>query len=539
MAGPALELQWKIYDAERAEQRGDWAGAVSAYEAAAEIQAALASVQYSRVLMERVLGKSHDLGSRLAYARARIDDLRGAVAALENTRARLLMSNLARAAYQAAMTRGGYGPARPETSESVLRQLEEFERIRDSGEASTPENIIIRQQALSATQRRIAEDVRRVPGFEFFGLPQSADSVPGLLDKINIVYLFSTEYGGYALIHLGQKNSTLVPVPLPGATSEQVRDMAARFDSAVSQIYADWEPAARQIDEVCRWLGSVVVAPLLPVLDQNAVVKIAVVSCGWFSILPVHAAWIRDRGNRRYPLIDLGIAYIANAQVLRAVAALPKTRLGQEVLVVAEPPSARPALPASVEEAIAVQRMWPSSHRAWRKDEVLAAIPGCTLAHFATDATSLPGQPLKSSIAVAGDDSIEVHELMSVPFRSAPLCVLSACQTAAVGYTVPDEGTGLVSGLLSARARGVIAAMWPVEDAYTKVLMTLLHKGLREIPDGRIALSRAQSQMRGMTISEMRGIAPDMLDSGDFDGPPGSRPFENPLLWAGFCYTGA
>jgi hypothetical protein len=62
---------------------------------------------------------------------------------------------------------------------------------------------------------------------------------------------------------------------------------------------------------------------------------------------------------------------------------------------------------------------------------------------------------------------------------------------------------------------------------------------LREIPDGRIALSRAQSQMRGMTISEMRGIAPDMLDSGDFDGPPGSRPFENPLLWAGFCYTGA
>ena len=69
--------------------------------------------------------------------------------------------------------------------------------------------------------------------------------------------------------------------------------------------------------------------------------------------------------------------------------------------------------------------------------------------------------------------------------------------------------------------------------------MTLLHKGLQNIPDGQIALSRAQSQMRGMTISEIRGIAPEMLDSGDFDGSPVSRPFENPLLWAGFCYTGA
>jgi CHAT domain-containing protein len=192
-----------------------------------------------------------------------------------------------------------------------------------------------------------------------------------------------------------------------------------------------------------------------------------------------------------------------------------------------------------VREAIAVGRAWPASRRAWRKDEVLAAIPGCTLAHFATHATSLPGQPLNSAITVADGGSIKVHELMSVRFRSAPLCVLSGCETAGVGETVPDEGTGLVGGLLSARARGVIAAMWPVDDVATSVLMTLLHQGLRKIPDGRITLSRAQSRMRGMTISEMRRIVPDVLDSGGFDGPPGSRPFEHPFYWAGFCYTGA
>ena len=164
----------------------------------------------------------------------------------------------------------------------------------------------------------------------------------------------------------------------------------------------------KAIDDVCRWLGSAVVAPLLPVLDQNAVVNITLVSCGWFSVLPVHAAWILDRGNldgRRYPFIDRGVAYIPNAQVLRAVAALPQTRLAQDVLVVAEPrrQSRSPRLGGGGDRRrahVAVER------RAWRKDEVLPAIPGCTLAHFASHATSLPTQPLKSSIgSLAGTTS--------------------------------------------------------------------------------------------------------------------------------------
>ena len=102
----------------------------------------------------------------------------------------------------------------------------------------------------------------------------------------------------------------------------------------------DFQLAINAIDDVCRWLGSAVAAPLLPVLDQNLDLELTLVSCDWFSILPVHAAWIVDRGSlddRRFPLIDRRVAYIPNAQVLRAVAALPPARLAQDVLVVAEP----------------------------------------------------------------------------------------------------------------------------------------------------------------------------------------------------------
>src|SRR5690349_16734298 len=100
-------------------------------------------------------------------------------------------------------------------------------------------------------------------------------------------------------------------------------------------------------------------------------------------------------------------------------------------------------------------------------------------------------------------------------------------------------GTGLVSGLLSARARGVVASMWLVDDDATNVLMTLLHQGLRTLPDARAALSRAQTRMRRMTISDLREVAPDVLRGGDIQGPPASRPFQHPYYWSGFCYTGA
>jgi hypothetical protein len=460
------------------------------------------------------------------------------MAALENGRARLLTSKLARTAYRALAP----GRLLPESYQSVLDQVEQFELIRDSGLASTPEGMTIRQQALSASLQRMAEDVRQMPGFEHFGLPQTAASIRGLLGEVNIAYLFSTEHGGYALVHLGAKNGALVRVPLPDADAKELHQRASLFVSAVGWLEQNFEVALNTIDEVCRWLGSAVVGPLLPVLDPSPDLRLTLVPCDYLSLLPLHAAWVVDRGaldGRRFPLLERDVAYIPNAQVLRAVAALPPARLDRDVLVIAEPASADPELPASVAEAAAIKRVWPSSQRAWRKDDVLRAIPGCTLAHFATHATSLPGRPLRSSIDVADGAEIEVHELMSVPFRSAPLCVLSACETAAVGATVPDEGTGLVGGLLSARARGVVAAMWLVDDDATNVLMTLLHQGLRTLPDARVALSRAQSRMRRLTISDLRDLAPDVLASGEIQGPPTSRPFQHPYYWSGFCCTGA
>jgi len=82
-----------------------------------------------------------------------------------------------------------------------------------------------------------------------------------------------------------------------------------------------------------------------------------------------------------------------------------------------------------------------SSNRAWREPLDLAKP-----SEFGS-----PERPLRSSMEVADGDEIEVHELMSAPFRSSRLCSVGV-RRAAIGETVPEEGTGLVSALLSARA---------------------------------------------------------------------------------------
>lgn len=537
-AGPAKQLQWSVADAGVAERKGDWESAVRAYEAAAAIQDGLARVQGSRQLMERVLGPSHDLACRLAYARSQAGDIWGALAALENGRARLLMPKLARLAYRAAHRRSGERTGTLASYEAVWREVEEFEAIRDRGVADMPEGATSRGQRLSALGDEITARIRRLPGFEWFGLKESAHSMPRLLAGHDVVYMFHAEPGGRALVHLSSARGHLIDVPLPQATTARVTEMANRFREALGQLESSYGSALTELDVVCRWLGSAVVGPLIPALGNRTFRRLMIVPCAWFSILPVHSAWCMDNKGkgRRYPLIDIGTTYIPNMQAARALNSIPAADISRNVLVVSEPPSPRADLPASVEEGIAVTRAWPSSHTAWRKDDVLAAVPGCTLVHFAAHGLSRPDQPLRSGIQVAYGRWLEVHELMAVQFRSFPLCVLSACRTAAIGHTVPDEGTGLVSGLLSAGARGAVASMWPVDDFATRIFMTYFHNALSASRNVPAALRAAQHQLRSTTLSQL--AVADARELADDSSPRDSCPFEHPLFWAGFCYTG-
>jgi CHAT domain-containing protein len=93
-----------------------------------------------------------------------------------------------------------------------------------------------------------------------------------------------------------------------------------------------------------------------------------------------------------------------------------------------------------------------------------------------------------------------------------PLLALSACRSAEVAPLLGQEVFGLVTGLLGAGVRAVLAGLWPVADRETVLLMwRLYHQRLTHDLAG--ALARAQRE-------EL------------------ARPHASPLFWAAFALHG-
>ena len=105
--------------------------------------------------------------------------------------------------------------------------------------------------------------------------------------------------------------------------------------------------------------------------------------------------------------------------------------------------------------------------------------------------------------------------------------VLSACETAGIGRSAPDEGVGLPAAFLQAGAKGVIASTWPVFDE------------LEDLPgDTPLALSRAQAWLRAASRRALRDAARGYGMPEPELAAPGPAPYAHPFYWAAFGYTG-
>jgi CHAT domain-containing protein len=103
----------------------------------------------------------------------------------------------------------------------------------------------------------------------------------------------------------------------------------------------------------------------------------------------------------------------------------------------------------------------------------------------------------------AEDGYLYAYEVMQLE-RTAPLVVLSACETA-LGAKADGEGlVGLVRAFLAAGSRTVIASLWSVDDQATAALMRAFYEELRkgDAPDEALAAA----QRRAMD-GKLRGAA--------------------------------
>jgi CHAT domain-containing protein/tetratricopeptide (TPR) repeat protein len=204
------------------------------------------------------------------------------------------------------------------------------------------------------------------------------------------------------------------------------------------------------------------------------------------------------------------------------------------------------------------------------REEILKALPGRDVWHFATHGRFNLSAPLQSSLALGGNDFLTLEMLFETSGLGTPrLVVLSACESGLYDLnSFPDEFIGLACGFLQAGAAGVIATLWPVDDLSTTLLMGRFYEGyVGERLTPSAALRAAQLWLRDASRDDVFdtlsrwgesgrvssiGAMMDTIGNGAggsksvrgfalanaVDEAPSEVPFASPAYWGGLVHYG-
>lgn len=556
-----------------ATNRGAWLEAAEACGYALNATERLFRTQLSRQHKETWLSEAIGLPARAAYALARTGDPSGAVVALEGGRAMLLSETLERdrADLQrlADLGRGDLAERYRQAADRIAALERGDLGFGDMGRSRPDLPGEIRQAAGAEFAEAIAE-VRKVAGYErFLDSPTYAD-VCLTAGQYPLVYLAAAEAGGLALVVGGNQDAGTPKGPgsgepavvwLPGLTQDALRARAEAFSAAHEGRIADPAGWRGMLDTVTGWLWDTAMGQVLDALGTKR--RAVLVPAGLLGLLPLHAAWTKDPGRptgRRYALDEVLLTYAPNARTLLAAHQLARQLPADRLLAVDEPLPVRAApLPSAAHEVAAACAAFGTRSRHLRHEQasrhaVAGALDDARVLHLACHGRADLATPLNSGLVLAGDELLLLRELFASRL-SARLAVLSACETAVPGTTLPDEVVSLPTGLLQAGVAGVVASLWAVPDDRTMLLMVDFYEHWRR--NGRPpaeALRRAQRWLRDSSNGAKRDRFSAMLDQDDAWLPratieacfeaavlldPEDRSFADPTGWAAFCYIGA
>src|SRR5205085_833373 len=168
--------------------------------------------------------------------------------------------------------------------------------------------------------------------------------------------------------------------------------------------------------------------------------------------------------------------------------ASPPAPASRSIIAVAQPaPRGFEPLPTAAREAQQIARLYAGGATLIGGEVTpagfLAEAAKSAYVHFAGHATVDLRHASKSALLFESGDgqpsalSAEMIGAARLPTR--PLIVLAACSTGR-GKVLRNEGIdSLASAFLQARARGVVATLWDVDDADAADLFRALHRNLR------------------------------------------------------------
>ncbi|NER84987.1 MAG: CHAT domain-containing protein, partial [Leptolyngbya sp. SIO1D8] len=321
---------------------------------------------------------------------------------------------------------------------------------------------------------------------------------------------------------------------------KQTGDRAAWFAAIDHTLHSLWQP---------------ILVPILRHLGQTKRSSATLIPTGFYSFLPLHAAWTQDaQGNRRYACDFIEFRYAPNALSLKAASDIAAHIPATQLLAVNEPqPTDSSPLPSSSEEIAQAVAAFPSKgnwkllqHEAATPTAVSEALPSYSVAHFSCHGSASFQTPLDSGLLMAHDEVLSLRNLLDLKLQGLRLAILSACETGLPGTNLPDEVISLPTGLLQAGAAGVVSSLWSVADLSTMLLISRFYELWRpqdptiQPLEPPAALRQAQLWLRDSAGPE---LAPSLHIShpelaARLEQTPDKHPFAHPYYWAAFTYTG-
>lgn len=541
--------------------RKNWSEVEEVYGHLSKCLNSLLPAQLLRSSKETWLGRAQGAASLAAFAYVMKNKPEQAVMTLEQAQARLLresfasdrqlLSQLKLIGYEALHDRFQVDSSQ---LQDITQRIETralgltSELIPAANEGSVLEKLRVARTNLD----QVINEIRQLQGFEEFFQPPNMEVVRKAAESITIVYLASTQYGGFALV-VDRSDDGCACIQLPDLRAQEVSQNAQSILDAIRR-HMDEDTWWRELDRICGWLWDAAMSELVKYFRPD--IEIALVPVGKLNLFPFHAAWIDDPrapNGRRYALDTLTISYTPSAQALASAAKQAGAAERRRFLGVSTPGSAAAPLSQSRQQvamlAACFENVTMLDCQKVSGKCVLGQLAQHDVIHFSCHGKADQDNPLSSRLMLYGEDIVTLDQLLRLQGEGFRMVTLSACESGLSDTKLPEEFVSFATGFLAAHAACVVAPFWAVEELSTLLLMTrYYHEWTRNGQTPARSLQVAQKWVRDSSFSEkldfLREAAPDQevweVLAEAFSSPTSRDKinFQHPYFWAAFTCLG-
>ncbi|GHI02866.1 hypothetical protein Scel_11870 [Streptomyces cellostaticus] len=426
-----------------------------------------------------------------------------------------------------------------------------------------PDTLHEGQDRLIQDRHRLTRDIaatlaaiRTQDAFASFGLPPTTEELLTQADQGSVVVFNISDYRNDALL---LTKTGVTAVPLPGLGYTTLIDRINIFRQALYTAGAGANGALRReaqatLSRTLEWLWDVATEPVLTALGHHRQPSPEVIwprvwwaPGGLLGLLPLHAAGYHtdpvDAPQRRTVLDRVISSYTPTVRALRHTRQRnPAPPSPAHALIVAMPTTPHlpnegrlDHVPAEVEklhhhlpDPVLLREPDPDRDPADlsatlpTKNNVLALLPMCPIAHFACHGDSHPTDPSESLLLLHDHDTdpLTVASLAPVQLGQAQLAYLSACRTAAIDAAeLLDEAIHLTSAFQLAGFLHVIGTLWEIDDQIAVTVADAFYTHLTT-DEGALDVSRAPHALH-VAVQAVRDRFP-----------------RTPSLWAAYLHAG-